>query len=293
MRLRDTASTSRKLHVRCHGFSALSLLFIASSAQYLAHASFPIGEDAGDMGPDIPGVGRGPPIKLRLRLGNVKVISRYALCIIGFVFSATLDTASAQQGSVNVVTYHSDNLRTGWNPNETVLTTSNVNSSTFGVLAQVTLDDQVDAQPLIVNNTVYVVTENNTVYAIDGGTGAILNSNNLGPPVQRSALPGRCKENGADVGIQSTPVIDVAAGVMYVVTYTWESNLPVFRIHQRALSNLAEINNSVIASSHILSDGQTVFAFNARYQRQRSALLEANGNVYTAFSSFCRGHDHE
>ena len=66
------------------------------------------------------------------------MISRYALCIIGLVFSATLDTASAQQGSVNVVTYHYDTLRTGWNPNETILTTSNVNSSTFGVLAQVT-----------------------------------------------------------------------------------------------------------------------------------------------------------
>ena len=213
--------------------------------------------------------------------------SRYALWIIGFVFSPTLDRASAQQGSVNVVTYHYDTLRTGWNPNETVLTTSNVNSSTFGVLAQVTLDDQVDAQPLIVNNTVYVVTENNTVYAIDGGTGTILNSNNLGPPVQQSTLPGQCKNNGSEIGIQSTPVIDVAAGVIYVVTYTSENNLPVFRIHQLALSTLAEINNTVISASHPLSDGQTVITFNAKYQRQRAALLEANGNIYAAFSSFC------
>jgi hypothetical protein len=216
--------------------------------------------------------------------------SRYALWIIGFVFSATLDRASAQQGSTNVVTYHYDTLRTGWNPNETVLTTSNVNSSTFGVLGQVTLDDQVDAQPLVVNNIVYIVTENNTVYAIDGGTGAILNSNNLGPPVQQSTLPGQCKNNGSDVGIQSTPVIDVAAGVIYVVTYTWENNLPVFRIHQLALSTLAEVNNTVISASHLLSDGQTVFTFNAKYQRQRAALLEANGNVYAAFSSFCDLH---
>ena len=213
--------------------------------------------------------------------------SRYALCVIGFLSSVALDTASAQQSSVNVVTYHYDTLRTGWNPNETVLTISNVNSSTFGVLAQVTLDDQVDAQPLIVNNTVYVVTENNTVYAIDGSTGAILNSNHLGTPVQQSTFPGQCSNNGSQIGIQSTPVIDVAAGVMYVVTYTWENNLPVFRIHQLTLSNLAEINNSVIAASHILSDGQTVFTFNASYQRQRSALLEANGNVYAAFASFC------
>ena len=153
---------------------------------------------------------------MQFRRRKGKLSSRYALWIIGFVFSATLDRASAQQGSTNVVTYHYDTLRTGWNPNETVLTTSNVNSSTFGVLGQVTLDDQVDAQPLVVNNIVYIVTENNTVYAIDGGTGAILNSNNLGPPVQQSTLPGQCKNNGSDVGIQSTPVIDVAAGVIYV-----------------------------------------------------------------------------
>src|ERR1700734_3325719 len=112
--------------------------------------------------------------------------------------------------------------RTGWNSKETVLTTGNVNSSTFGVLARVTLDDQVDAQPLIVNNTVYVATENNTVYAIDGDTGAILNSNHLGAPVERSTLPGQCTQNGSHVGIVSTPVINVAAGVMYVVTYARE-----------------------------------------------------------------------
>jgi hypothetical protein len=226
-------------------------------------------------------------MQMGINQGRGNMGSRYALCVIGFLSSAALDTASAQQSSVNVVTYHYDTLRTGWNPNETVLTISNVNSSTFGVLAQVTLDDQVDAQPLIVNNTVYVVTENNTVYAIDGSTGAILNSNHLGTPVQQSAFPGQCSNNGSQIGIQSTPVIDVAAGVMYVVTYTWENNLPVFRIHQLTLSNLAEINNSVIAASHILSDGQTVFTFNASYQRQRSALLEANGNVYAAFASFC------
>jgi outer membrane protein assembly factor BamB len=128
------------------------------------------------------------------------MISRYALCIIGLVFSATLDTASAQQGSVNVVTYHYDTLRTGWNPNETILTTSNVNSSTFGVLAQVTVDDQVDAQPLIVNNTVYVVTENNTVYAIDGGTGAISIATISARPFSRARSLDNVKRTGPNSG---------------------------------------------------------------------------------------------
>ncbi|MGH6847396.1 MAG: hypothetical protein ACREC0_08140, partial [Methylocella sp.] len=45
-----------------------------------------------------------------------------------------------------VTTYHYDNQRTGWNPYETTLTQANVGQTTFGVVAQVTLDDQVDAQ---------------------------------------------------------------------------------------------------------------------------------------------------
>jgi hypothetical protein len=218
------------------------------------------------------------------------MISRLAFVVIGCAACAAVETASAQVGS-DVVTYHYDNLRTGWNPRETVLTTSNVNSSMFGVLEQVTLDDQVDAQPLIVNGVVYVATENNTVYAINASNGTILNSNHLGVPVQMSNLPGKCANNGSHIGINSTPIATESSatgpGVIIVVTYTWENNKPVSRIHQLALSNLAEINNKVITASHTLSDGKTVVTFSAQSQRQRAALVAANGNVYAAFTSFC------
>ena len=51
-----------------------------------------------------------------------------------------------------VTTYHNDNYRTGWNNTETILTPSNVNAAQFGLLATVPVDDQVDAQPLLVPN---------------------------------------------------------------------------------------------------------------------------------------------
>src|SRR5581483_9833872 len=87
--------------------------------------------------------------------------------------------------TANVTTYHYDNLRTGWNPNEKTLTPSTLlnglNGKTFKLMASVPLDDQVDAQPLLVRNqtiagqgthdVVYVVTANNTLYAIDADTG--------------------------------------------------------------------------------------------------------------------------
>ena len=42
----------------------------------------------------------------------------------------------------------------------------------------------------------------------------------------------------------------------------------------------------MVTASHALTNG-TTFVFNATYQRQRPALLEANGNIYAGFGSFC------
>ena len=63
--------------------------------------------------------------------------------------SAASASASTSATPISVTTYHYDNLRTGWNHNETVLNASTF-PSTFGVLQTVALDDQVDAQPLLV-----------------------------------------------------------------------------------------------------------------------------------------------
>lgn len=114
--------------------------------------------------------------------------------------------APAAAQTFDVTTYHYNNFRTGWNKHETVLTSSNVTSSTFGVVAQAPLDAQVDAQPLIVNNVVYVATENNTVYVIDAVTGAIIRSVNLGTPVPYNFYPAGCG-NTSSTGVKSTPVI--------------------------------------------------------------------------------------
>jgi hypothetical protein len=118
-------------------------------------------------------------------------------------------------GQVAVTTYHYDNNRTGWNKHETVLTPANVGTSSFGWLRTVVLDDQVDAQPLVVpgvlitagrfqgaQDVVYVATEHNTVYAIDVHCGTVLLSRNLGPPVP---LPSGCMNIGPNVGVNSTP----------------------------------------------------------------------------------------
>jgi hypothetical protein len=221
---------------------------------------------------------------------------RQEICRIAFfVFiSASTLLVTAQTA---VTTYHYDNNRTGWNRNESVLTPANVASSSFGLLQTVVLDDQVDAQPLVVpgvvitagnfkgtHDVVYVATEGNTVYAIDTHTRTVLLSPNFGTPV---SYPLGCGNNGPNVGINSTPVIDLDSKTLYVMIYTQDQNGPAYRLHALDLGNLTDkVTPRLVTASHPLTNG-TTFNFNAKYQRQRPGLLLANGSIYAGFGSFC------
>ena len=66
----------------------------------------------------------------------------------------TVNPAVVAGPVVDVTTYHYDVGRTGLNPNETLLTTSNVTSSKFGLLRVLPVDGRVDAQPLYLSNLV-------------------------------------------------------------------------------------------------------------------------------------------
>lgn len=219
------------------------------------------------------------------RLASVAVLA--TLAVLG-------GASSAANAQVNVSTYHYDNLRTGWNQNETMLTQSSFTS--FGLLATVSVDDQVDAQPLLVSNetidgglhnVVYVATENNSVYAIDAQSGQVLLQTNLGAPVPQSALPGYCGNNGPNVGISSTPVIDTSTGALYLIAMTLQNSTPTYYVHALSLTTLSDIVTPVqVAASARLTDG-SVYRFNAGVSRQRAALLLSKGTIYAGFASFC------
>ncbi len=98
----------------------------------------------------------------------------------------------------SVLTQHNDHARTGANLSEAILTPANVNPGNFGQLFSDTVDGQVYAQPLYVenlsiaggtHNVVFVCTENNSVYALDADTGGITYWQvNLGLPTPRPAV---------------------------------------------------------------------------------------------------------
>jgi len=200
-------------------------------------------------------------------------------------------------GQTAVSTYHYDNNRTGWNQHETVPTPANVGSNSFGHLKTIDLDDQVDAQPLVVpgvlitagkyqgtHDVVYVATEGDKVYAIDVHTGDVLLSPKFGTPVP---YPFGCNNNGPNLGITSTPVIDLSSNTLYAMIYTEEKTGPAYHLHALDLGSLTDkVKPQLVSASHTLTDG-TTFNFNAKYQRQRPALLLANGSVYAGFGSFC------
>jgi hypothetical protein len=124
-------------------------------------------------------------------------------------------------GQVNVLTWHNDAARTGQNLQETILTPANVNSTTFGRLATLTLDGKVDAQPLYVpgltipnqgvHNVLYVATEHGSLYAFDADTFAqLLKVSLLGANETSAAVS--CTQVTPEIGITGTPAIDLQAG---------------------------------------------------------------------------------
>jgi hypothetical protein len=216
---------------------------------------------------------------------------RARLLLLTLMVGVSPSVTVAQEASIAVTTYHYDNLRTGWNRNEKQLDAATF-PSTFGVLQAVVLDDQVDAQPLLVpaqqiaggvHDVLYVVTENNSVYAIDANSGVILVQRNLGAPVP---TPLGCGNNAPNVGITSTPVIDLQRGEIFLIAYI-NGATPSYQLHALNLTTLADsIPPATVAATQSLTDG-TKFVFNATYQRQRPALLEMNGVIYAGFGSFC------
>lgn len=205
--------------------------------------------------------------------------------------------ASLACSAVSVTTHHMDGFRTGWNPQETALTAANVNSSRLSQTAVLSLDAQVDAQPLVLANqtvngtvyasVVYVVTENNTVYAIDGAAGTVITSVSLEAPFASSNLPQPCHNNSDLIGIDSTPVIDASAGTLYVVTATPGTGTILHWLHALSTNTLADKSSRI----------QLAPPAGITYSRQRSALALFNGGVLVPFSSFCdtdsttsRGH---
>jgi len=209
--------------------------------------------------------------------------------------------------SVDVLTYHYDNLRSGENLQETILTPANVNSSKFGKLGELLVDGKVDAQPLYLSNVsipgvgarnvLYVVTEHGTVFAFDAD-----NVSASAPPFWKitTQSPGEgpsddrgCYQVTPEIGITATPVIDRTRGAIYVVAVSKDAAANYFhRIHALDLATGKELfggPTTITASFPGTGAGSTggTVVFDPREYNERPGLLEINGTVYTTWGSHC------
>lgn len=232
---------------------------------------------------------------------------RVILLLCLFLLSGTLSFAQ-----VNVVTQHNNTDRTGWNSRETILTKSNVRIGSFGKLFTRSVDDQMYAQPLVVQqvdipligkkNIVFVATVNNTVYAFDADSIKANNPYwkvNVTPagerPVRQIDLTGACPGNFlSNIGIVGTPVIDTISNTMYLVARSINPATTHFSQYLHALdirTGAERPNSPVLIQAQVNGTGDGnkngIVYFDPQKNNQRPGLLLLNGVVYIGFSSHC------
>lgn len=249
--------------------------------------------------------------------GNYTLVASNAFGVTNSLPAALTILPPPNPSALNVLTYHYDNTRQGQDTNEVLLTPNTVNVHTFGRLITYDTDGNIIAQPLYVyglqipgqgtHNTVFVATENNSVYAFDAdndsGTNAgLLWHVNLGPPALSYTGEFGTRYQGTYygdiapvVGITGTPVINLASGTLYVSVHTREvtatSTNYFHRIHALNITNGMEQPYSPVVVTNSMAgtgvDGTNgIVSFDTRQENQRPALAYANGMLYVAYGSY-------
>jgi outer membrane protein assembly factor BamB len=129
------------------------------------------------------------------------------------------------------------------------------------------LDGDIYAEPLVIGDRAYVVTENDTAYALNETNGSIVWHTHLGTPVPNSALP--CGDVDP-VGITSTPVVDTHAQRLYAVGLVRPAQHMLWALDTRTGAVIGQVPVDVPGSD-------------PRAQNQRSALTLSGGKVFVPF----------
>ena len=162
--------------------------------------------------------------------------------------------------TINWPMYHKDLSHTGYVP-------VNVTSVRPGWTSQ-GLDGAVYAEPLVMGNSVFVATENNSIYSLDAGNGSVNWRAHIGTPVAGDSLP--CG-NIDPSGITGTPAIDNSTRILYAVAHLSGS-----------LSHLL-VGINIDTGKVVLQRNIDPAGMDPVVQQQRAALTVANGIVYVPF----------
>ena len=228
-------------------------------------------------------------------------------------FSLFLPLAVAGISLAQVTTSQYDNFRTGATLNEKNLTPQNVNARQFGKLGAFKVDGPVYAQPLFLpgvevpgkgtHDVIYVATEHDSVYAFDAYRPGdpplwqVSFLDNARGTIPLSEDMVQCPFIRPEVGITSTPVIDIKTGTLYVLARTAirhavGDNEYFQRLHALAITTGGEkfggpklITASVPGRGAGRSNRQV--DFDPLHENPRAALTLATNNVYLTWASSC------
>jgi outer membrane protein assembly factor BamB len=170
-------------------------------------------------------------------------------------------SSSGNETDGNWTTYHGDNMRSGDEPMAAVTA---VHAQWTGPTG---LDGQVYAAPLVCGNSVFVATEDDSVYAVNASTGGVLWHTHLGTPMPGSGLP--CGDISPS-GITGTPVIDLATRTLYAVAFLSSGEHVLFGLN---------IDNGSV-KSQVAADG---VGANPLVEQQRGALVLEGNVVYIPY----------
>jgi len=203
-----------------------------------------------------------------------------------------------------VLTQHNDLSRTGANLNETILTTSNVHTGTFGKVHSYAVTGQVYSQPLYVaqavsgKNVVYIATEANNVYAFnaDSPWDLIWSRTSIETPWMSAST---CVNTQPLIGISSTPVIDPSTNTIYLAAKRNANGTFKYMLHALDLTTGADKSGSPIdmgldANGQPLAvngtgDGTSSgkITFDPQRHQNRVGLTLSQGVLTVGFASHC------
>lgn len=209
--------------------------------------------------------------------------------------------------SAQVTTTNNDLNGTSATSTETQLTPSNVALTKFGLRCSIAVDGQVFAQPLFVSNltvagakhdVVFTATMNDSLYAADANTCAVLWTVNLGTAWTGFALAGTDQwTNTPKMGCLSTPVIDLPNNVLYAVCAVTAWKLFKLNLLTGATISSVAIAGQVVGTGDTSTSGHpgcgyrghpdTVSGPNLLFDTtglvQRPGLKFFNGTIYLSF----------
>jgi Abnormal spindle-like microcephaly-assoc'd, ASPM-SPD-2-Hydin/PQQ-like domain len=236
---------------------------------------------------------RGPGRRLLLAIAGLALALGALPAVTGALPVGRASSAGADDFTVSL-----NSSRTGWDPNEPLLSPATVGGGTTSFPTSprmnVSVSGSVYAQPLVIDslNEVVVATENDNVYGITAtgpNAGHVIWTAPLGSPfdIAKVSSFAKCTDLVPNIGVTGTPVYDSGSGNVYMFANIVDpgTNTPHYY-----MVGLNASTGAVVQKIHVSGrpTNNPNIKFQAAQQLERPGVLFAqDGSIWAAFGSHC------